>query len=207
MLPPLCRSVCPQTTWKGHLHPPSRVSHSSASGRGCRHHPGPTTSQIAQSGRGWRHLRVHLCHPCSGRDTWNKSPRATSRWGVKSSRGGGSTTSLISSVTRTVKKHILMFTGHPLPSSLCPVPLILILGTSGERLAPQPCLTPHKTLAESPPCSNPGAAPRAGAAQSCLSPAPHSSRAQRAQGQGLLDGCRAGPWGGHGAGAPLMRES
>lgn len=103
MLPPLCRSVCPQTTWKGHLHPPSRVSHSSASGRGCRHHPGPTTSQIAQSGRGWRHLRVHLCHPCSGRDTWNKSPRATSRWGVKSSRGGGSTTSLISSVTHTVK--------------------------------------------------------------------------------------------------------
>uniref|UniRef100_A0A8C2TCB7 Uncharacterized protein n=1 Tax=Coturnix japonica TaxID=93934 RepID=A0A8C2TCB7_COTJA len=68
--------------------------------------------------------------------------RKASRWGFNTSRDGGSTGSLGSlfqcSVTLKVRKFLLMFTWNFLCCSLCPLPLILWLGTTKKSLIPSP---------------------------------------------------------------------
>ena len=90
-----------------------------------------------------------------GRDLWRKSypkpwatqslfPRTMSRWFLNISKDWGSTASLgnlcgylvpFMWVCGTVKKCFLMFRGNLLCFSLCPLPLILPLDTTGKSLA------------------------------------------------------------------------
>jgi len=71
---------------------------------------------------------------------YSRLHRKTSRWVLNISREGDSSTSLGSlfqgSVTFTVKKFFLMLKWNFIYSSLCPLRLVLSLGTKGKSLAP-----------------------------------------------------------------------
>ena len=77
--------------------------------------------------------------PCSSRATWSRLPRTTSRWLLSISKDGNSTTPLGNlcqcSATLAGKKCFLMFRGNLLCFSLCPLPLVLALGTAEKSLA------------------------------------------------------------------------
>jgi len=83
----------------------------------------------------------HLVQPsCRSRTTYSRLHRTLSRWVLNISREGESTTSLGSlfqcSVTLRGKKFFLMFRQNFLCFSLCPLPLVLSLGTTEKSLAP-----------------------------------------------------------------------
>jgi len=85
----------------------------------------------------------HLVQPsCRSRVTYSRLHRTASRRVLKISRAGESTTPLGSlfqgSVTLRVKKFFLMFSWNFLCFSLCPLPLVLSLGTTEKSLAPSP---------------------------------------------------------------------
>ena len=77
---------------------------------------------------------------CQSRVTYSRLHRTLSRWVLNISREGDSTTSLDSlfqcSVTLRGKKFFLMFRRNFLCFSLCPLPLVLWLGTTEKSLAP-----------------------------------------------------------------------
>ena len=78
--------------------------------------------------------------PCRSRVTYSRLHRTLSRWVLNISREGDSTTSLGSlfqcSITLRGKKFFLMFRWNFLGFSLCPLPLVLSLGTTEKSLAP-----------------------------------------------------------------------
>ena len=78
--------------------------------------------------------------PCPSRVTHSRLHSTASRRGCNISREGDSTASLGSlgqgSVTLRGKKFFLGFSWSFLYSSLCPLPLVLSLGTTGKSLAP-----------------------------------------------------------------------
>ena len=78
--------------------------------------------------------------PCQSRVTQSRLHRTASRQVLNISREGDSTTSLGSlfkgSVTLRGKKFFLMFRRNFLCLSLCPLPLVLSLGTTEKSLAP-----------------------------------------------------------------------
>jgi len=81
----------------------------------------------------------HLVKPaCSSRTTYSQLPRTMSRWLLNTCKEQESTTSLgnlcQSSATLTVKKYFLMFRWSLLRFSLCPLPLVLSLGTNEKSL-------------------------------------------------------------------------
>jgi len=83
----------------------------------------------------------HLVQPpCRSRVTYNRLHRTLSRQVLNISRKGDSTTSLGSlfqcSVTLRGKKFFLMFRQNFLCFSLCPLSLVLSLGTTEKSLAP-----------------------------------------------------------------------
>ena len=83
----------------------------------------------------------HLVQPpCQSRITYSRLHRTLSRRVLNISREGDSTTSLGSlfqcSFTLRVKKFFFMFTWNFLCFNLCPLPLVLLLGTTPESLAP-----------------------------------------------------------------------
>ena len=83
----------------------------------------------------------HLVQPpCPSMATQSQLPRSTSRQLLTLSKDGKSTTSGVNllqcSVTLREKKCFLMFRGNILCLSLCPVPLVLSLGSTRESLAP-----------------------------------------------------------------------
>jgi len=83
----------------------------------------------------------HLVQPpCQSRVTYSRLHRTLSRQVLNISREGDSTTSVGSlcqcSVTLRVKKLFLMFRRNFLCFSLCPLPLVLSLGTTEKSLAP-----------------------------------------------------------------------
>jgi len=87
----------------------------------------------------------HLVQPsCRSRVTQSRLHRTMSRWGLNISREGDSTTSLGSlcrgSITLGGKKFFLMFRQNFLYFSLCPLPLVLLLGTTEKSLAPSSCV-------------------------------------------------------------------
>ena len=84
---------------------------------------------------------AHLVQPpCRSRVTYSRLHRTSYRQVFNISREGDSTTSLGSlfqcSVTLRGKKFFLMFRRNFLCFSLCPLPLVLSLGTTGKSLAP-----------------------------------------------------------------------
>ena len=83
----------------------------------------------------------HLVQPsCQSRVIYSRLHRNFSRRVLNISREGDSTTSLGSlpqcSVTLRGKKFFLMFRWNFLCFSLCPLPLVLSLGTTEKSLAP-----------------------------------------------------------------------
>ena len=83
----------------------------------------------------------HLVQPsCRSRVTYSRLHRTLSRWVLNISREGDSTTSLgrlfQGSITLRGKKFFLMFRRNFLGFSLCPLPLVLSLGTTEKSLAP-----------------------------------------------------------------------
>jgi len=83
----------------------------------------------------------HLVQPlCQSRFTQSRLHRTMSRQVLSISREGDSTNPLGSlfqcSVTLKVKKFFLMFSWNLLCFSLCPLPLVLLLGTTEKSLAP-----------------------------------------------------------------------
>ena len=78
--------------------------------------------------------------PCPSRVTQSRGHSTAARRGWNISRDGDSTASLGSlgqgSVTLRGKKFFLIFSWSFLCSSLCPLPLVLSLGTTGKSLAP-----------------------------------------------------------------------
>jgi len=78
--------------------------------------------------------------PCQSKFIYSRLQRTLSRWVFNISREGDSTASLGSlfqcSVTLRGKKFFFMFRRNFLCFSLCPLPLVLSLGTSEESLAP-----------------------------------------------------------------------
>ena len=78
--------------------------------------------------------------PCRSRVTQSRLHRTASRQVLNICREGDSTTSLGSlgqgSITLRGKKFFLMFSWSFLCFSLCPLPLVLLLGTTGKSLAP-----------------------------------------------------------------------
>lgn len=84
------------------------------------------------------------CHPtCSGKATQSRLPKPTSRWHLKFSKEGDFSTSVGTHGSAcTAQKCFLMFKGN----LLCPLPLILALGTSEESLAPFSSHPPFKYL-------------------------------------------------------------
>jgi len=83
----------------------------------------------------------HLVQPpCRSRVTYSRLHRILSRWVLNISREGDSTTYLGSlfqcSVTLRGKKFFLMFRRNFLCFNLCPLPLVLSLGTTEKSLAP-----------------------------------------------------------------------
>jgi len=85
----------------------------------------------SQNVRGWKGLLVQP--PCQSRVAYSRLHRTSSRQVFNISREGDSTTSLWNlfqcSVTLRVKK-FLMFRQNFLCFSLCPLPLVLSLGTT-----------------------------------------------------------------------------
>ena len=82
----------------------------------------------------------HLVQPsCRSRVTYSRLHRTTSRRVLNISREGDSTTSLGSlfqgSITLRGKKFFLMFSWNFLCFSLCPLPLVLSLGTTERQAA------------------------------------------------------------------------
>ena len=77
---------------------------------------------------------------CQSRVSYSRLHRTSSRRVLNISREGDSTTSLGSlfqcSVTLRGKKFILIFSWSFLCFSLCPLPLVLLLGTTEQSLAP-----------------------------------------------------------------------
>ena len=111
--------------------------------RGKRHSSIPMIMQNRES-QNYRMLRGgrDLCGsssptPCSSRVTQSRLHRTASRWVLNFSREGDSTTSLGNlfqcSVTLRVKKFFLMFSWNFLCFSLCPLPLVLSLGTTEKK--------------------------------------------------------------------------
>ena len=79
----------------------------------------------------------HPVHPpCRSRVTQSRLHRTLSRWVLNISREGDSTTSLGSlcqgSITLRVKKFFNVFRGNFLCFNLCPLPLVLSLGTTAH---------------------------------------------------------------------------
>ena len=78
--------------------------------------------------------------PCRSRVTYSRLHRNSSRRGLNISREGDSTTSpgnlFQGSVTLRGKKFFLMFRRNFLCFSLCPLPLVLSLGSTEKSLAP-----------------------------------------------------------------------
>jgi len=78
--------------------------------------------------------------PCRSRVIYSRLHRTLSRWVLNISREGDSTTSLGNlfqcSITLRVKKFFLMFRRNFLCFGLCPLPLVLSLGTTENSLAP-----------------------------------------------------------------------
>ena len=78
--------------------------------------------------------------PCQSRVTYSRLHRTLSRWVLNISREGDATTSLGNlfqcSITLRGKKFFLMFRWNFLCFSLCPLPLVLLLGTTEKSLAP-----------------------------------------------------------------------
>jgi len=88
-----------------------------------------------------RDLWTYLVQPpCQSKVTYSRLHRTSSRQFLNTSRDGDSTTPLGSpfqySVTLRVKKFFLMFRWNFLCFSLCLLPLVLLLGTTEESLAP-----------------------------------------------------------------------
>ena len=100
----------------------------------------------------------HLVQPwCSSRATWNWLPRTMSRRLLNFSKDGDTTASpgnlCQCSVTLSVTKCFLMFRGNLPCFSLCPLPLVLSLGTTEQSLAPSSLHPPCRywcTLMRSP---------------------------------------------------------
>ena len=88
--------------------------------------------------------------PCRSRVTHSRLHRTLSRWVWNISREGDSTASLGSlyqcSVILRGKKFFLMFSWNFLCFSLCPLPLVLSLGTTGKSLAPSSWHPPCRYL-------------------------------------------------------------
>ena len=88
--------------------------------------------------------------PCPSRVTHSRLHSTASRrvWNI--SREGDSTASLGSlgqgSVTLRGKKFFLVFRRNFLCFSLCPLPLVLLLGTTGKSLASSSCPPPCRYL-------------------------------------------------------------
>ena len=113
------------------------------------HHPSPwpVLCESSQNHRitDWQGLEGtsvgYLFHPpCQSSITYSRLHRTLSRQVLNISREGDSTTSLGSlfqfSVTLRGKKFFLMFRWNFLCFSLCPLPLVLSLGTTEKSLAP-----------------------------------------------------------------------
>ena len=92
---------------------------------------------------------------CPRRVTHSRLHSTASRRGWNISREEDSTTSLGSlgqgSVTLRVKKFFLMFSWNFLGFSLCPLPLVLSLGTTGKSLAPSSWPPPCRYLVSKVP--------------------------------------------------------
>ena len=88
--------------------------------------------------------------PCWSRVTYSRPHRTTSRQVVNICREGESTASLGSlfqcSVTLRGKKFFLMFSWSFLCFNLCPLPLVLSLGTTEKSLAPSSWHPPFRYL-------------------------------------------------------------
>ena len=88
--------------------------------------------------------------PCWSRVTQSRLHRTASKWVLNISREGDSTASLGSlcqgSVTLRGKKFFLMFSWNFLCFSLCPLPLVLSLGTTEKSLAPSSWHPPFRYL-------------------------------------------------------------
>ena len=88
--------------------------------------------------------------PCSSRATYSRLPRTMSRRLLNLPKDGDSTTSLGNLcqclVTLTAKKCLLMFRANLLCFSLCPLPLVLSLGTTEESLTPSSLHPPSRYL-------------------------------------------------------------
>jgi len=89
--------------------------------------------------------------PCWSRVTYSRLHRTLSRQVLNISKEGDSTTSLGNlfqcSVTLRGKKFFLMFRGNFLCFSLCPLSLLLLLGTTEKSLAPSSIIfTPRCNL-------------------------------------------------------------
>ena len=88
--------------------------------------------------------------PLPSRDSYSRLHRTLSRWVLNISREGDSTTSLGSlfqcSVTLRGKNFFLMFRRNFLCLSLCPLPLVLSLGTTEKSLAPSSWHPPLRYL-------------------------------------------------------------
>ena len=118
-------------------HPPSRVS-------SPRDRPGRRDMLLRQNHRRFG-VESDLCGsptptPCPSRVTQSRLHSTAARRGWNISREGDSTASLGSlgqgSVTLRGKKFFLGFSWSFLCFSLCPLPLVLLLGTTGKSLAP-----------------------------------------------------------------------
>lgn len=84
--------------------------------------------------------------PCSSRLTYSCLPRTMSIWLWNIPRSGDTTTTLNNLcqclVSLTVKKLLLSLRGNLLCFTLCLLPLVLLLGTTGKTLPPS-FLHPH----------------------------------------------------------------
>jgi len=88
--------------------------------------------------------------PCRSRITQSRLQRTSSGQGLSISREGDSTSPLGSlgqgSVTLTVKRLFLLFRWNFLCFSLCPLPLVLLLGTTEKSLTPSSRHSPLRYL-------------------------------------------------------------
>ena len=88
--------------------------------------------------------------PCPSRVTQSRLHRTALRWVLNISREGDSTAPLGSlgqgSVTLRGKKFFLLFRRNFPGFSLCPLPLVLLLGTTGKSLAPSSWHPPCRYL-------------------------------------------------------------